>query len=62
MSLISETNGFNCQFFTARVDRNTRVISLTQHHPTKDVRFGSKVSEIGPKWDKSGTFSHLWPI
>ena len=23
----------------------------------RDVRFSSKVSQIGPKWDKSGTFS-----
>ena len=23
----------------------------------RDVRFGSKVGQIGPKWDKSGTFS-----
>ena len=24
---------------------------------TRDVRFGSKVDQIGPKWNKSGTFS-----
>ena len=23
----------------------------------RDGRFGSKVGQIGPKWDKSGTFS-----
>ena len=23
---------------------------------TRDDRFGSKVGQIGPKWDKSGTF------
>ena len=33
---------------------------------TRDGRFGSKVGQIGPKWDKSGAFSdqisvHLAP-
>ena len=33
----------------------------------RDGRFGSKVGQIGPKWDKSGAFSapdlsHLGPI
>ena len=34
---------------------------------TRDGRFGSKVGQIGPKWDKSGAFSdqisvHLAPL
>jgi len=34
---------------------------------TRNVRIGLKVGQIGPKWDKSGTFSdqisvHFWPI
>ena len=28
-----------------------------KHTQTTDVKFGSKVGQIGSKWDKSGTFS-----
>ena len=39
---------------------------LARIHQTRDGRFGSKVGQIGPKWDKSGAFSdqisvHLAP-
>ena len=30
----------------------------TETLPTRDGRFGSKVSQISPKWDKSGTSSN----
>ena len=30
-----------------------RTLTLT----VKDGRFGSKVGQVGPKWDKSGAFS-----
>ena len=32
-------------------------VTDTDKPPPKDGRFGSKVGQIGPKWDKSGTFS-----
>ena len=42
------------------------LISVTKGIPTMDGRFGYKVGQIGPKWDKSGAFSdqisvHLAP-
>ena len=38
---------------------STKTESMTQtvHLLGKDRRFGSKVGQIGPKWDKSGAFS-----
>ena len=37
-------------------DINTQI--QTSIHPLgRDGRFGSKVGQIGPKWDKSGTFT-----
>ena len=29
---------------------------------SRDVRFGSIMGQIGPKWDKSGTFSYQSPV
>ena len=44
----------------------TRSINYNQFHSCRDGRLGSKVGQIGPKWDKSGAFSdqisvHLAP-
>ena len=36
-------------------DRQSGIPATSQL--TDDIMFGSKVGQIGPKWDKSGTFS-----
>ena len=40
-----------------RASRSRDDVYLIPHKPSRDGRFGSKVAQIGPKWDKSGAFS-----
>ena len=35
-------------------------MSLMSAQQTRDVRFGYKVGQIDPKWDKSGQIQYIW--
>ena len=53
-------------FKNPRLGSTSDIPARKQHNNTRDGRFGSKVGQIGPKWDKSGAFSdqisvHLAP-
>ena len=39
------------------ISLSVRSVKLLLYNATRDGRFGSKVGQKSPKWDKSGTFS-----
>ena len=49
--------GRNVSEFTATTDVLVRHQSTVMMVCVRDDRFGSKVGQLGPKWDKSGSFS-----